>query len=775
MATRNSAKYFAAALLAAACTVQDPTNMQAPDSSEPAMFSQAIPGQATIQVTDEMATLIEGGLKLEGVESLERVFPDAGPFEGRTRRAGLHRFYKAILSDQKPMTKAVADLSELPGVVSVTPVHEIEKRAAFNDPLLYKQWHMVSSNGDDINVQGVWEKYTTGSSQVIVNVVDEAVDTSHPDLQGNLWKDELGHSGYNFARNTWDISLHLEGGKDSQGVWYNGDSGHGTHVAGTIAAVNNNGIGLCGVAGGDYSNNTLGVRIQSSVIFSAEAIADNAASALAIKWGADHGAVISQNSWGFTYTNDIPIEDWMASNIDNSCPEVRAAIDYFLQYAGCDDEGNQLPDSPMKGGLVIFAAGNDNVPWDIISTYEPVISVGAYGPHLTKAFYSNYGSWVDIAAPGGDSAPIWSTLPYQVNDGDYDGGHVITTDWYGGEYWMGTSMACPHVSGVAALIVSYFGGPGFTADAAREILFAGLGEELGEDKPIGRKIDALASFEYGVQHYPAGGNVDDQKPPVLELNRNQISVKAHEEAVVSFTTYDPNGDAITLTLDAGSRALSLDQSNNRLIIDGWKDNPGTYQATLTASDGSLFAQATLEYTLLPNHAPKLNGTVENMLLTGLQRVGSVHIADTFSDEDGEKLTVNAVSSNTSCVSVSADETRVLVTPVGYGNATVTITASDFSGEDVSVSFEVAVINPDQPLTLTPELPSTDAYIGIETEKPVTVKVKLYSSTGALVMSMETQASAFNPIHLDIRSLAPGRYTAVLDYNDVSRKLRIIKY
>ena len=774
MATRNSAKYFAAALLAAACTVQNPTDTQAPTLSEPVASSQMIPAQATIQVTEETATLIENGMLLDGTVSLERVFPDAGPFEERTRRAGLHRFYKAVLSDQKPMTKAVADLSELPGVVSVTPVHQIEKRAAFNDPLLSKQWHMVSSNGDDINVQGVWERYTTGSSQVIVSVVDEPVDASHPDLQANLWKDELGRTGYNFARNSWDLSIHPEGELVS-GVWYNGDSGHGTHVAGVIAAVNNNGIGLCGIAGGDYSNNTLGVRLQSSAIFSAEALADNATSALAIKWGADHGAVISQNSWGFSYTDDIKLEDWMASNIDNSCPEIRAAVDYFIQYAGCDNEGNQLPDSPMKGGLVIFAAGNDNVPWDIISTYEPIIAVGAYGRNLNRASYSNYGPWVDIAAPGGEPAGIWSTLPYQVNDGGRNGGHLETTDWYGGEYWMGTSMACPHVSGVAALIISYFGGPGFTADAAKEILFAGLGEALGGDKNVGRKLNALASFEYGVQHYPAGGNVDDQKPPVLELDQDRITVKAHEEVTVGFVAYDPNGDKVTLTLEAGSHALTLDNSNNRLVIGGWKDNPGTYTATLTASDGARFTKAQLEYTLLPNHAPQVKGTVDNILLTGLQRVGSVSIADTFSDEDGEKLSINAVSSNTGCVSVSADETRVLVTPVGYGTATVTITASDFNGEDVSVSFQVAVLNPDQPVTVTPELPSTDAYISIETENPVPVKVKLYSSTGSLVMETEMKASAFSPIHLDVSALAPGRYTAVLEYEGQTRQLRIIKY
>jgi len=139
------------------------------------------------------------------------------------------------------------------------------------------------------------------------------------------------------------------------------------------------------------------------------------------------------------------------------------------------------------------------------------------------------------------------------------------------------------------------------------------------------------------------------------------------------------------------------------------------------------------------------------------------------------LSVTTACSNTACVGVSVDGNRILVSPVGYGDATVDVKASDFMGEEVSVSFRVAVINPDQPVRVTPEVASTDAYINIETETPVAVTVKLYSSTGALVLEKETEASAFDPVHLDVSALAPGRYTAEVYYNDVMHKLRIIKY
>ena len=782
MVTRNFAKYIATALVAVACTVEEPTVKQAPKSSEPVL---PIPASVNIQFDDNLIGLIEDDLASGGVETksaslnavleelgidhLERIFPDAGEYEARSRKMGLHRFYTAVLKEGTPATKAAVSLADVPGIVSVTPSRPIRKRA-FNDPYFSKQWHLKNNRtaGGDINVEGVWDNYTTGSRDVIVCVVDESVDASHEDLIGNLWKDPQGHTGYNYARKNYNLSV------------FSGDTGHGTHVAGTIAAVNNNGKGVCGIAGGDALKGISGVRIMSHAIFSGYQQADDAQTYRAIKEGADKGAVISQNSWGYRADDclgedegkDVSAAELAEYKSWDYDPAMAAAIQYFVTYAGCDAQGNQREDAPMKGGLVFFAGGNENIPYDYIGSNDPnVISIGAFGYNGTKAYYSNYGDWVDIAAPGGgdtDKADVvWSTLP-----------ESIETSGYAGDGWMGTSMATPHASGVAALIVSYFGGPGFTAESARDILFSGLGSTVGGSKPIGKKLDAMASFQYGVKHYPAGGGSSVSEPPVLELDKTAVTVKAHEVVEVEFKAYDPNGDFVTLDLDTKSKAISLDQRDppSKLVVSGWKDQPGVHVATLTASDGHLSTSAKLTVTLLPNHGPQLVTSVSDMLLEGAQKVGTIPLEELFYDEDGETLSCWAQRvSGDDCVNARIADDRVLIIPTGMGVATITVTATDFLGEEASVTFKVAVVDPKIPVRVTPEVASTEAVISIDSRQEVPVNLSLYTSTGGLALETKASASVFNPIVLDVSALAPGRYTAVLDYEGQSRRVRIIKY
>ena len=443
-------------------------------------------GEAVIRFTDDMIAMIEDELdkgsiptksselsfiaEQMGIKSMKRLFPHAGKFEPRTRVAGLHKWYTVVFDDSIPFTKAEDDLGSIPGIETVEPVYR-SRQTTFNDPEFKRQWHyyndgtLTSSHkaGADINVSPVWENYTVGNENVIVAVVDGGIDQTHEDLAANC----IG--GINYVSGGTTIKAHS----------------HGTHVAGTVAAINNNGKGVCGIAGGNSAAGINGVKLLSLQIFEHDPNDPNkdiggTQGYTAIKEGADKGAVISQNSWGASFETK---EDMEAAKKAGIPGYVKDAVNYFIDYAGIDENGNQA--GPMKGGVVIVAAGNDGWDWGIPGAYEPVIAVGSIAPDFTRAYYSNYGSWVDIAAPGGSAyytdGQVYSTLP-------------------GNQYgWMqGTSMACPHVSGVAALIVSHFGGPGFTNEMLVNKLINGTRPNvISQSAQIGNLLDAQGAFAYG--------------------------------------------------------------------------------------------------------------------------------------------------------------------------------------------------------------------------------------------------------------------------------------
>ena len=422
-------------------------------------------GKMRIYVSEETARSIESdpdafvaqnpGLN---ITDIHRTFPFDEEFEERTRENGLHRWYDIAFDEEVPLTKAGSGIRKATGVCTIEyrpiikrhawsdaswkhggrPVYSgIATKAGglpFDDPYLKDQWHYCNTGGRgnieagcDINVVPVWQEYRSGSDDIIIAIVDGGIDFRHEDLEANMWHNpsQSGDKvyGYNFMRNNYRIT----------------PEEHGTHVAGTISAVNNNGKGVCGIAGGDAARGISGVKLMSCQIFEQDSD-DSGDDVPAIKWAADHGAIICQNSWSYDEVDYMPQSS-------------KEAIDYFNKYAGCDGQGNQT--GPMKGGLVVFAAGNEHSKEKVYpACYEGVLSVSALGPDFKLATYSNYGNWVNIAAPGGDDDyEILST----VQDNDY-------------VWFSGTSMAAPHVSGVAALVIANMGGEGFTRDNLMDIL-----------------------------------------------------------------------------------------------------------------------------------------------------------------------------------------------------------------------------------------------------------------------------------------------------------------
>lgn len=480
-----------------------------------------ISGTANIYLSEETARMIEEGatstkaasfndaLGEAGIASMERVFPYAGEFEARTREMGMHRWYRIHYSPTVKTDRMATLVKEIPGVEQFEPVLRTKTASLpFNDPQLGKQWQYWNDGsrssswaaGADIGVYPVWRYYTTGNPDVIVSVVDGGVQLNHEDLMANV----IPEDSYNFITNSKDVTA----------------SEHGTHVAGTIAAINNNGIGVSGMAGGDAASGQAGCRIISCQAIRQSKDEAGGNTEAAIKWGADHGAVLSNNSWGIDFGEDDEYnaadakashEFYLLPNEGAGKSAFKDAVEYFNRYAGLDANGNQV--GPMAGGVVFFSAGNDNKPWGPPANYSGVMAVGSIGPNGGRAYYSNYGDpddplvtdWVDFSAPGGDYH--YSEILSTVMDNKY------------GEM-QGTSMACPHATGLAALLVSYYGGPGFTREMLLERMLNSSSPVVSLDHQyIGKLLDATAAFTYEEDKTPS-----QVKDLAAEVQSNNVTL-----------------------------------------------------------------------------------------------------------------------------------------------------------------------------------------------------------------------------------------------------------
>lgn len=295
--------------------------------------------------------------------------------KGLTSSARLSRLDLDVV--EVPVGEELALAKQLerdPSILYAEPDYLVHALTAPNDPYYaHYQWNMPH-----IGLEEAWDT-TTGSTDIIIAIIDSGVDLDHPDLSDKLV------AGYDFVNN------------DSHP---DDDNGHGTHVAGIAAAATNNYIGVAGVS---WDSKIMPIRVLDS-----DGTGSISQVASGISWAVDNGADIVNLSLGSTSFNST----------------LKTAVDY-AHTAGC---------------LLVAAAGNayeKGNPTIYPAALDRVMAVGAVDHEDERASYSNTGNYLDVVAPGGtDGLPIFST---------YQGDYAWST---------GTSMACPHVAGLAALIWS---------------------------------------------------------------------------------------------------------------------------------------------------------------------------------------------------------------------------------------------------------------------------------------------------------------------------------
>ena len=481
--------------------------------------------------------------------------------ERLARELGLHRWYSVKFDKSIPVRKFAKEVApskhvnaiEFNTIVSLASdlkahpmsmgnmadTRALEPMSSFNDPYAKYQWNLHNSGdeaiaktareGADVGVLDAWE-LCTGSSDVVVAVIDGPVQYNHPDLAAAMWVNEaelngregVDDDGNNYVDDIYGYNFNSAGYSGGKINWTTeGESGHGTHVAGIVAAVNNNGIGISSIAGGSGSGD--GVRIMGCQVFDGAFAASDRDMSNAFIYAADNGACIAQCSYAY----DPRSFDSDNAYINHTSIEYNA-IKYFINPENCNH-------SAIGQNLAIFASGNETTSNSGYPGALPIcVSVTAYGPDYLPTGYTNYGRGCNIAAPGGD---------YSIGNSVSQILSTCIKDVVGDDYaWMeGTSMACPHVSGVAALGISYAAkiGKKFEGDDYRHTLLTAVNDinslMLEGTKPYNGVADAVVLKNY---HKRMGtGALDTWRLFMLIEGTPSVQVTAGERCSVDLKEY----------------------------------------------------------------------------------------------------------------------------------------------------------------------------------------------------------------------------------------------
>ena len=384
--------------------------------------------------------------------------------------------------------------------------------------------------------------------------------------------------------------------------------------------------------------------------------------------------------------------------------------------------------------------------------------MGAFGATGNKASYSNYGDWIDIAAPGGDAKQgIYSTLLYNN---------------YGGADWQGTSMACPHVSGVAALLVSYFGGPGFTAEECRSRIIRGaVSGAITGSRYVGRKLDAYGAFT-------CDPGVAAQAPVMAWKGDHPSEIGYKDQVEIPFTVTDPLGLLTWVSLSpevAGISLLKDSETEYRLVIDAETLGSGSFSVKLTAkNEDEAVSSLSYAFTVIPNRPPMPNvEKTPTVIFDAPGESQSVSAADWINDPDGDPLTFEATIEDPSVATLTAEGNgNMTLQGLRPGRTQVLVNVSD-GVRTSQICVLVAVRNPAGSY-IYPTTVTRSFHVAVNESEAVPVKIEIFTASGVSVKSADAITSIFNPVSVSVGSLSPGVYTVKITCPDSERTVTFVK-
>ncbi|MFQ5641315.1 MAG: S8 family serine peptidase, partial [bacterium] len=568
---------------------------------------------------------------------MQRIFRPAGKYEAAHISKELHQYYKLRFGEEVDILAVVQLYAQDENVEIAQPnwlyriLNEFPRQTTPlscqpDDPVFLEQWNLNNtgqtggSPDSDIDAPEAW-CLETGKPDVVVSILDTGLDLDHPELQENMWTNpgeipangiDDDNNGYIDDVNGWDFSDNDNDPDD--------DNDHGTHGAGIIAVRSNNDEMIAGIAGGWGAD--AGVSLMACKIF------PNALVAVIIEafvYAADNGARVSNNAWGTLCPASEIIEN---------------AIDYFIA---------------TSDGVVLFAAGAENSSdpcHGYPASYPPVVAVAATDHKDEKAPFSNYGDWVDVSAPG---VNIWSTV----------------IDGY--QTWNGTSPACAHASGVAALLFS--ANPNWTGAQVRVQLLAGT--------------DNIDAMNPGFEGLLGTGRVNAYKAlsdgPLPNPPANLQGTVAGNDVDLTWVDPTQNTDGSPINLDHitvyrdGTEITQVSGGVESYADLGVSDGQHSYFVTATNVEGFESSPSNIENVLV--------GTFD-VLIWVPQGVSSAdEMVERAAQVKGQTLTVEEAQAILDAKVQSHSEIEAALTAIGIAS----LTTQDINAFDLSDFMHVFVV------------------------------------------------------------------------------------